>query len=273
MALEIQSGVLMSKPSDVSQYDRDEEDSIDDAVEAAVVHNYQHDLESLWWMIFFIAAFYTNHAPSIAFCQRIFLPDITKDRNAMRHAMFRVGYPAAPGLLASLHPELSGTLFKSLNAGRAKFCVAAISRSINAQEDLDSFSFVCVVLLISLFEKAALAKDTWGSIPLVKPQTSLEAEFGRQKLLQDVGPTVDNTLGEQLGSVIEPPASTLDTSSSASRGIKRPLFGDDGGPPNPLSLSVMHGGRSIGAPPRETSIDPETEAQLAKRLRREPRSI
>ncbi|KAF9540041.1 hypothetical protein CPC08DRAFT_731033, partial [Agrocybe pediades] len=37
-----------------------------------VIHNFQHDLETLWWLILYVLMALTNHPPSIAYSEKIF---------------------------------------------------------------------------------------------------------------------------------------------------------------------------------------------------------
>lgn len=174
MAREIQTGDSFAKLPLIPQLGRDEEPDEDDLPRTSipVIHNYQHDLESLWWIIFFIGAFYTGHKPSITFCHKIFVPYIVTDCGATRNTIFTRGFAATSGFKDSLHPDLRETLFRYLDISRYTFYSRARNREASALQDPASYSFVCITLL-GLFGKSTVAKDTWGSIPLVRPETTL----------------------------------------------------------------------------------------------------
>lgn len=272
MAHEIQTGGSFAKLPLIPQLGRDEEPDEDDLPRTSipVIHNYQHDLESLWWIIFFIGVFYTGHKPSITFCQDIFVPYIVTDAGAKRSTIFTRGFAATAGFQDCLHPDLRQTLFRFLDIARYTFYSRARNREASALQDPAAYSAVCVGLL-GLFEKSALATGSWGLIPLVKPESTLklpavavEAEYSHSK-------PADASSTKIQVPVKPPPQEDL-------RGTKKFSPGDnDVTPIDPLPVAAiapfvpLPGARKrcVSLPARTDTPGEEEEGRAAKRPRRD----
>lgn len=226
---------------------------------APVIHNFQHDLESLWWIIFFIAVFYTGHKPSIVLCQDIFQPRIIVDLTAIRHTIFAWGFGATPGFFESVRTDLEETLFWLLDRGRHNFVSEASNRPVSAIQEPASFSFVCGILP-GFFEDAALVKDVWGHIPLVRPEVALASDCKAE----DLHPELAVAPAQQLQSTTHAGQDKDD-----SRGVKRALPENDEDShfqsPPPLPTP----GRKRSSVPARISVANCEETRTAKKPRRE----
>ncbi|KAF5334196.1 hypothetical protein D9611_014504 [Ephemerocybe angulata] len=150
------------------------------AGEDGVVHNLQHDLESLWWIGFYIGAVKVGHQASVVWCteKEVFQPVIEKDSNAPRHRIIRKGFPQK--LDAALHPGLTEfmdpwkTLGNNLLAQYQK-------RSPDKVTDKGTYAQIAWHFL-NFFAFLEDSRNAWGPIQLVElPGSDEPKKRGREE--------------------------------------------------------------------------------------------
>ncbi|KAF6754782.1 hypothetical protein DFP72DRAFT_1170083, partial [Ephemerocybe angulata] len=181
MATELQCGLYLQ----LEQAAEDEVPGSKTRAEAAagedgVVHNLQHDLESLWWIGFYIGAVKVGHQASVVWCteKEVFQPVIEKDSNAPRHRIIRKGFPQK--LDAALHPGLTEFMdpWKTL---RNNLLAQYQKRSPDKVTDKGTYAQIAWHFL-NFFAFLENSRNTWGPIQLVElPGSDEPKKRGREE--------------------------------------------------------------------------------------------
>ncbi|KAF6754751.1 hypothetical protein DFP72DRAFT_1170065 [Ephemerocybe angulata] len=133
---------------------------------AKVVHTLQHDLESLWWIGLYLGAMKVGNRASEHWCikKRIFCDYIQWDALAMRHELFKYGFPK--GLREAFHPSLRN--FMRLWDGiRLELVVEYTERIAEERNNLESYAKICEEFawyFEDLLRQSHRAE--WGHVPL-----------------------------------------------------------------------------------------------------------
>ncbi|KAF6754771.1 hypothetical protein DFP72DRAFT_1170074 [Ephemerocybe angulata] len=133
-----------------------------------VVHNLQHDLESLWWIGFYLGLVKLDHQASLQWCRdnRIFDDKIERAVNSPRHSLI-MGAGIPENLDKFFHPDLNDfmDLWAKLMSGIKTEYQA---RPVDKVTDKSTYAGI-----VSGFARALDAlqgfRDDWGPIPLKEP--------------------------------------------------------------------------------------------------------
>jgi len=136
-----------------------------------VIHNFQHDLESLFWVMLWIVTARVGHKQSFAFSQKIFHTSLTLHRSRLNAFTETI----LDELKACLHPDLK-CLAQDLNELRAALHEECLRRGIHGTWSFPaSYSFIHDLFLdffSSLVVKPSRKRgDKWKQVPLVSTPT------------------------------------------------------------------------------------------------------
>lgn len=132
------------------------------------MYNFQHDLESVWWILLWSATSRVSHPPSIAWSRDIF-------RNTMSPSQPRLDcllLSIASTLKARLHPSLQ-SFVAPLEVLRTNIYAEYIERR-NAQAMSDHTSYIRIHRIFDAFFHAIRrTQATWGGTALVTQHQSV----------------------------------------------------------------------------------------------------
>ncbi|KAF5334181.1 hypothetical protein D9611_014510 [Ephemerocybe angulata] len=182
MATELQLGSYITMPvhvagkalADDSDSDSDDGDG-DESVEMSgnsrlqdVVHNLQHDLESLWWIGFYLTTMKTGHRKSYYWCisKKIFQDRLERRTNSHRHQLLLDPESFPKSLRRSFHPALSD-LVRVWRRLSTNFKPEYEKRSLGDVTDKSTYANLAwqFVLFFDALEKS---REEWGPIPLME---------------------------------------------------------------------------------------------------------
>ncbi|KAF5334195.1 hypothetical protein D9611_014507 [Ephemerocybe angulata] len=181
MATELQRGRYLQPQKTLELIEPDSETQTGAAAQLHdVVHNLQHDLESLWWIGFYIGAVKIGHQASELWCRKnaVFQPVIEKNPDAPRHQIMLEGFPEE--LDAALHPGLTEFMahWKTL---RNNMVVLYQQRSADKVTDKGTYAVIAWHFLkyLGFLEKS---RNKWGPIQLVElPGSDESKKRGREE--------------------------------------------------------------------------------------------
>ncbi|KAF6754776.1 hypothetical protein DFP72DRAFT_1009369 [Ephemerocybe angulata] len=173
MATELQRGRYLQPQKTLELIEPDSETRVEAAqVDDDVVHNLQHDLESLWWIGFYIGAVKVGHQASALWCSKayIFQPVIEENPDAPRHRIMLQGFPQE--LNAALHPDLTEFMgpWKKL---RNNLLAHYQKRSPDKVTDKGTYAQIAWHFL-NFFYFLENSRNKWGPIQIVEPPGSDE---------------------------------------------------------------------------------------------------
>ena len=99
---------------------------------AVVKYNYQHDLESLWWIAFYYITAGVGHIPSFKYAEKIFFNDLTLNICRSR----ALTGPVQSTLERELHPSLRAAFPEAMNTLRQDLYKQYIVRALFGQLNL-----------------------------------------------------------------------------------------------------------------------------------------
>ncbi|KAF5334194.1 hypothetical protein D9611_014506 [Ephemerocybe angulata] len=132
-----------------------------------IVHNLQHDLESLWWIVFYLGAIKTGRKESIDWCKNweIFQDHFDRNPASYRHRIMinsDAKFPQA--LLDSFHPDLEEFMDSWSKLQRVLHRVYS-TRSPAEVTDKSTYALMCA-LFVDIFGSLEKTRDKWGPIPI-----------------------------------------------------------------------------------------------------------
>ncbi|KAF6754781.1 hypothetical protein DFP72DRAFT_1009374 [Ephemerocybe angulata] len=132
-----------------------------------IVHNLQHDLESLWWIGFYLGAIRTGRQASIDWCKdsHIFQDHLDKEPASHRHRLMINSDKKFPQtLLKSFHPDLEEFMDSWSTLQRILHRFYSI-RSPAEVTDKSTYAHICG-FFIDIFASLERFRDKWGPIPI-----------------------------------------------------------------------------------------------------------
>lgn len=133
-----------------------------------VVYNFQHDLESVWWILLWSATSRVSHPPSIAWSRDIFRNTMTPSQARLDCLLLSI----ASTLKACLHPSLQ-SFVAPLEVLRTNIYAEYIERR-NAHVMSDHTSYIRIHRIFDAFFHAIRrTRATWGGAALVTHHRSV----------------------------------------------------------------------------------------------------
>ena len=186
MAFEIQSIITLYQPYVSDSEVLDDSDDPDPAEGNAIarMHTYQHDLESLFWLLLWIVLTKLGHQPSIDAAHTIFgeADDIYDRFNTLKD-----GFSTA--FRDSFYPD-TNTIRAGLSIIRRRLYGSYAKRSPDQLQNIGSYSSPCAQY-IEVFKKIndPLKREHWAGLALEPPSNRPRAkERGVVKLIDDDDP-------------------------------------------------------------------------------------
>ncbi|EAU81592.2 other/FunK1 protein kinase [Coprinopsis cinerea okayama7 len=138
MAYELQKGLSLYSPASSGEPPPIGTRSPSGSREYPVIHNYQHDVESLWWMALWLVMMRTDHQDSYYIGLRIFQGSLTPSPEREMYVL--KGLPE--GLRQQLHPS-ARCLFDLLQEWLTLMFLAYQRRSPAQLSDPESYAYGC----------------------------------------------------------------------------------------------------------------------------------
>ncbi|KAG2019863.1 other/FunK1 protein kinase, variant 2 [Coprinopsis cinerea AmutBmut pab1-1] len=153
-----------------------------------VFHTYQHDLESIWWILFWKITMRIKQVLPRAVPEQYFKNVISRAHASYRNDLFvsRQELAEDNDLCKSLPPTLKDSDFLySLDALRNEFEVEYSNRNIaGKQREVGTYSVIISKAFWKFFEGIKDTRGEWGSLPLI-----VDADLRRAKMLLQKAPT------------------------------------------------------------------------------------
>ncbi|KAG2009027.1 other/FunK1 protein kinase [Coprinopsis cinerea AmutBmut pab1-1] len=139
-----------------------------------VVHNYQHDLESIWWILIWLVAMRINQKLPRKFAATYFKQKVGYHRSSL--ITNNLAYDIE--LHKSLPPVLQrSAFFIALDHLRHDLYIAYITRSSNANhDDVSSFSSIVSEVMNGFFDAIKASREQWADIGLIVDSKRRTAE-------------------------------------------------------------------------------------------------
>ncbi|EAU89782.2 other/FunK1 protein kinase [Coprinopsis cinerea okayama7 len=154
--------------------DEDEEAPSDPSVPA--VHNYQHDLESLWWILLWLATTRINQDLPKRFGQIYFQQRVDSPYASTRLQLFLQPLIRARDLQESLPESLQSSFITSLDRLRYDLYAGYVRRNRSSrQADSGAYSRVLTKPFAQFFEALEGSRDEWAGLELIGEGDSSES--------------------------------------------------------------------------------------------------
>ncbi|KAG2008963.1 other/FunK1 protein kinase [Coprinopsis cinerea AmutBmut pab1-1] len=133
-----------------------------------VVHTYQHDLESIWWILMWLATTRINQK-----LPRLFGRAYLQQRVDLQYARSRCGLlmeslSTEPQVKESLPQTLRTSFYKRLDIMRNNIYVTYVTRTMERKHnDIESYSWIIGEGMRLFFDPVARSREKWGDIELV----------------------------------------------------------------------------------------------------------
>ncbi|EAU89864.2 other/FunK1 protein kinase [Coprinopsis cinerea okayama7 len=139
-----------------------------------VVHNYQHDLESIWWILIWLVAMRINQKLPRKFAATYFKQKVGYHRSSL--ITNNLAYDIE--LHKSLPPVLQrSAFFIALDHLRHHLYIAYTTRSSNAtHDDVSSFSSIVSEGMNGFFDAIKASREQWADIELIVDSKPRKAE-------------------------------------------------------------------------------------------------
>ncbi|KAG2008942.1 other/FunK1 protein kinase [Coprinopsis cinerea AmutBmut pab1-1] len=192
MACEVQRGSYWkeSKPTG-GRRGRQKQSSTEDAPTHPVIHSYQHDLESLWWIILWLIAMRRRDgADSRALTEHLFQQTMDTGYISMRWLFFKEGLDElSTAWWASFPSILKDDFLPHLDDLRGELLASYTQRNeANSVMDVESYSWVTGVPLTLFFAIVDQTRAQWGGIEMDLRDAPTDDSPPTPALEQDVHP-------------------------------------------------------------------------------------
>ncbi|KAF9540044.1 hypothetical protein CPC08DRAFT_717357, partial [Agrocybe pediades] len=171
-----------------------------------VVHNFQHDLETLWWLILYVLTALTNHRPSKDYSEKIFQNTMTPPPARIDAFYYSIEETLGDVLIPSAKP-----LIAIMDATRARLKGAYIERE-EANKTNDPASYVLIHLIfVSFLDQLCTKFPSCMDIDLVNPShVPLDSEIAVTEESQPGAPasSAENPVPSTPPRTTVPPPST-----------------------------------------------------------------
>jgi hypothetical protein len=130
-----------------------------------VVHTYQHDLESIWWILMWLATTRINQK-----LPRLFGRAYLQQRVDLQYARSRCGLlmeslSTEPQVKESLPQTLRTSFYKRLDIMRNNIYVTYVTRTMERKHnDIESYSWIIGEGMRLFFDPVARSREKWGDI-------------------------------------------------------------------------------------------------------------
>lgn len=170
MAYEIQASEMLWEPpvpEDIFKYTGRREDKAASSPEISTIgaHSYQHDLESLFWLLLWIVLTRTGHRPSIKASLDVFQD--SRGPTTERRLLLTKGFSTT--LVKSFHPD---TVDFMEELGRLRLFLYWQYRKREPERMLDVSTYSCVCagyIRFFSFTDEPSVRTRWAGLPLVDP--------------------------------------------------------------------------------------------------------
>ncbi|KAG2008965.1 other/FunK1 protein kinase [Coprinopsis cinerea AmutBmut pab1-1] len=185
MAVEIQRSKLLLPAviaKNVSAEDSEEEEEEEEVEENRIAtvlhlnrpvkHNYQHDLESIWWMFLWLGSARVKRSLSRSFAKGLFQAGAatgvtTQNRVKGRLVTLANSLNLDDEFLQSLPDEMKPSFISGLETLRCALHTAYIQRNVEGrQNDLETYSYIMSKAFHRFFRKIEKSRDKWEAIEL-----------------------------------------------------------------------------------------------------------
>ncbi|EAU89870.2 other/FunK1 protein kinase [Coprinopsis cinerea okayama7 len=141
-----------------------------------VLHTYQHDLESIWWILLWLATTRVNQNLPRLFGQTYFQQRVDLQFARARCVIFRESLSFEPPIRESLPESLQTSFYKRLNTLRNNLYATYINRNLERKHrDVESFSWIVSEGMRLFFDGVARSRDKWSDTELMtdtEPRTT-----------------------------------------------------------------------------------------------------
>ncbi|KAG2008905.1 other/FunK1 protein kinase, variant 2 [Coprinopsis cinerea AmutBmut pab1-1] len=135
-----------------------------------VIHNYQHDLEAIWWIALWLICMRINQPLPRSFGNEHFQHNVGRTYSDIRSCLFADPFSLGSysSLTQSLPPPLRSTFLSSLDALRNNLYVEYVSRNKEGkQDDPGTYSWIASEGFTLFIESIRGCRDEWAKIPLM----------------------------------------------------------------------------------------------------------
>ncbi|KAG2008901.1 other/FunK1 protein kinase [Coprinopsis cinerea AmutBmut pab1-1] len=155
---------------------------------APVPNNYQHDLESFWWILLWLVSSRVKKALPRDFGSQYFKEYFDLEHKRSRYFFFKGDCLVTDPLLEKCLPlQLRGSYFIECLADLQRSLLSDYEERNGAQgyKDLASYSWIAGEAFWSFFDGIETSRKTWASLPLlVERRIRQEAEEKKKKLAE-----------------------------------------------------------------------------------------
>ncbi|EAU89881.2 other/FunK1 protein kinase [Coprinopsis cinerea okayama7 len=150
--------------------------------ESLVIHNYQHDLESIWWIILWLVGTRVKEKLPRTFSE-MFQQHVNGPYAKARHYVLTYPLTRAGDLLRSLPQSLRSSAFlNALDTLRQDLHHQYIARNgDNRQSDIGSYSWIISKAFPRFLASIEPSRDEWGAIALIVESERRERRRKKQE--------------------------------------------------------------------------------------------
>ncbi|EAU89860.1 other/FunK1 protein kinase [Coprinopsis cinerea okayama7 len=148
---------------------------------APVVHNYQHDLESIWWILLWLTTMRINQNLPRQFGRLHFQQRVDQIYARTRALLLINPLSHEPKVKESLPPALHGSFYKRLNILRHNLYAVYLNRNKEGRfNEMETFSWIISEGMRTFFDGVEGCRDQWGGIELIVDTDVRQMEAGNK---------------------------------------------------------------------------------------------
>ncbi|KAF5316058.1 hypothetical protein D9619_006112 [Psilocybe cf. subviscida] len=162
---------------------------------AVVSYNFQHDLESVWWIALYFITAGVGHIPSSRYAAKIFTDGLTPMRDRAEAFRYNIGDP----LMAVLLPSLQAAFVDTMDDLREELYTHYVARALFGQLDVPESYAQIHAIFATEFDRLLNANTrNWKQTKIVPLRT---ADDPRKRAVKDMPSLEDNPESTKRGRI------------------------------------------------------------------------